>query len=76
MAYRVKGFLSLKDKNTLESYMHNYEAALKSVETDTQRILLEGFFKFFYNMCIYMLWVDNAKIIQKLITKEAKHGSH
>ena len=68
MAYRVKGFLTLKQRNTLSQFIQAYSELIYNLGIEScTRELAEGVFLPWVALARYTLYIDECKILEKAI---------
>ena len=75
MAYRVKGYLTKKQRKDAEDLIRSYHSLLSSPSCpETLRTLVEGVLLPWVTLLGFALYVDNQMILNKIISRGASSG--
>jgi len=69
MAYRIKGILTLKQRNELTDYLESYQSLTSDESIPATAELLKEVLQPIAILCSVALYVDNIKIQEKVLSR-------
>lgn len=73
MAFRLKGFLTKKQRDVAAEFINNYHTLMASKDAgEATKAMVEATFWPWVLVMSWALYVDSTKMFEKIICKEAK----